>query len=67
MRSINTIFKLSSIFQAVHAGSHLETVLQDVNGTKLNAEDLLSEAEDLLIATQGQNIRMCFQNVRKAG
>ncbi|XP_036969506.1 laminin subunit alpha-3 isoform X3 [Acanthopagrus latus] len=40
------------IDKAVHAGSHLETVLQDVNGTKLNAEDLLSEAEDLLIATQ---------------
>lgn len=66
MRSIYTIFKLLSTFQAVQTGSDLETVLQDVNGTKLKAEDVLSKAAALLTATQGQNILMCFQNVRKA-
>lgn len=66
MRSIYTIFKLLSTFQAVQTGSDLETVPQDVNGTKLKAEDVLSEAAALLTATQGQNILMCFQNVRKA-
>lgn len=66
MRSIYTIFKLLSTFQAVQTGSDLETVLQDVKGTKLKAEDVLSKAAALLTATQGQNILMCFQNVRKA-
>uniref|UniRef100_A0A671UKA7 Laminin, alpha 3 n=1 Tax=Sparus aurata TaxID=8175 RepID=A0A671UKA7_SPAAU len=40
------------IDKAVQTGSDLETVLQDVKGTKLKAEDVLSEAAALLTATQ---------------
>ncbi|XP_071343066.1 laminin subunit alpha-3 isoform X2 [Trachinotus anak] len=39
--------------ETLQTESDLETVLQNVNDTKLKADDLLSEAEALLTATQG--------------
>ncbi len=55
MKSYYTIFKEFSTFQGLKTESNLEKVLQKVNGTKLSAEDFLSEAEALLRTMPGKH------------